>query len=316
MTAQVGYVGQRNTHLTIPVVSSQKVLNADGTVSPSPFLGGNPLLQSQIGSAKTTEASSNQDYNALQAVFQKRLSNGLEFQANYTWSKCMSNSRGFYGAAGQAAPEGHQQNAYDAAAEWGPCYYDAAQAFNGYVTYDLPFGRGRAFGANLNKVVDAIVGSWQINAIATFRSGFPLTVTNFQDSSETGSTGARANCIAPAHILGEFDSPAGGYQWFDPRSYAAPALHTFGTCGNSTVRGPGLHTADLSLSKRFVITERQNLEFRAEAINFTNTPILNAPKAVVPGKVVSNGEFGLGNFGRITSSQGARQLQFALKYHF
>ena len=316
MTAQIGYVGQRNTHLTIPVISSQKVLNPDGTVSPSPFLGGNPLLQSQIGTAKTTETASNQSYNALQAVFQRRLNNGLEFQANYTWSKCMSNSRGFYGATGQAAPEGHQQNAYDAAAEWGPCYYDVTHSFNGYVTYDLPFGRGRAYGHNLNKAENALIGDWQINTILSFRGGFPLTVTNYQDSSQTGSTGPRANCIAPANVFGEMDSPSGGYQWFDPRSYAAPAAHTFGNCGNSTVRGPGITTADLSLSKRFNFTERQNLEFRAEAVNFTNTPILNAPNAIVPGAVVSKGEFGVGNFGRITSSQGARQMQFALKYHF
>ncbi|HSM78060.1 MAG TPA: hypothetical protein VLT57_10560, partial [Bryobacteraceae bacterium] len=89
-----------------------------------------------------------------------------------------------------------------------------------------------------------------------------------------------------------------------------------GNCGVGTVRGPGLSTADISLSKTFSITDRQNVEFRAEAINFTNTPILNAANITVPGTQVSNGNIGIGNFGQITSSQGARQVQFALKYRF
>jgi hypothetical protein len=112
------------------------------------------------------------------------------------------------------------------------------------------------------------------------------------------------------------NSPTGGYQWFDPNSYAAPALGTFGNCGVGTVRGPGLATVDLSLSKTFAFTERQSLEFRAEAINLANTPILGAPNISVPGEQVSNGNIGIGNFGQITSSQGARNVQFALKYRF
>jgi hypothetical protein len=81
---------------------------------------------------------------------------------------------------------------------------------------------------------------------------------------------------------------------------------TFGTCGVGTVRGPGLSTADLSLSKKFRFTESQNLEFRAEFINAFNHPILNAPTRTV----------GNATFGVIQSSQGARNIQFGLKYNF
>jgi len=77
-----------------------------------------------------------------------------------------------------------------------------------------------------------------------------------------------------------------------------------------------LHSAYLSLSKRLFIRETYNLELRAEAINVTNTPILNAPNATVPGAVVSTGNIGTGLFGQITSAQGARNVQFALKFHF
>ena len=122
----------------------------------------------------------------------------------------------------------------------------------------------------------------------------------------------------PTYVItrAEMDSPRGGYQWFNPNSYAAPPIGSFGDCGVGTVRGPGFHSADLSLSKRFTIRENYNLELRAEAINLTNTPILNAPNATVPGTVVSTGNIGTGLFGQITSAQGARNVQFALKFRF
>jgi hypothetical protein len=316
-TAQVGYVGQRNTHLTVPIWISQSILNADGSVSPSYFLSGNPTLQNEIGNARLTATSANQSYHALQASFQKRLSNGLEFLANYTYSKCLTNSIGYYGDGGQATTNIYYwPNAYDGKSQWGNCFYDVTHAFNGYVTYDLPFGRGRAFGSHINRAVDAVAGGWQVNAIVNWHGGFPYTIGNFEDSSQTHSPEPRANCVAPSHVFGKLNAPTGGYQWFDPNSYAAPQLGTFGNCGVGTVRGPGLHTADLSLTKTFSITERQNLEFRAEAINFTNTPILNAANVNLPSGTVANGNFGNGNFGQITSSQGARNIQFGLKYRF
>ena len=319
MTVQLGYVGQRNTHLMVPIIASESIMNSDGTRTPSFYLSGNPTLRAEAGLAKITASTGPQDYAGLQLVFQKRFSRGLEFQANYTWSKCMTNDRGFYGqlgSGGQAAVQGHWQNSYDAAADWGPCYYDVQQAFNGFVTYDLPFGKDRALGRGANKVVNGIIGDWQINMLLNVRGGFPLTVANYTDSSQTGSRDPRASCVAPPDVFGYMNSPSGGYQWFNPNSYAAPAIGSFGNCGVGTVRGPGFHSADLSLSKRFILHEKANLEVRAEAINLTNTPILNAPNATVPGAVVATGNIGTALFGQITSSQGARNVQFALKLHF
>jgi hypothetical protein len=129
------------------------------------------------------------------------------------------------------------------------------------------------------------------------------------DNSKTGSRGGRANCIASAHVFGEQNvDPSiakGGFMWFDPSAYSSTAPGTFGNCGNGTVRGPGLRTVDMSLVKRFPITERQNLEFRGEFINLTNTPILNAPTHTVGSTL-----------GVIQSSQGERNIQFGLKYNF
>ena len=304
-TLQVAYVGQKNDHLVVAQPYLQKQLLPNGTVAPSAYFAGNPALQSDIGNISATEANGNQEYDALQVTLQHQLSRGLQGQFAYTWSKCMTDSIGFYGEGAQAATTSpYAQNVYNRKAEWGPCYYDVEHNVTAYATYDLPFGRGRTFGSNMNKAVNAFVGGWQVNGILSFHGGFPLTVTG-SDASGTNSRGTRANCNSPAIIYGQQNSPLGGYQWFSPASFSQPLAGTFGTCGVGTLRGPGLATADLSASKQFFVTEHQNIEFRAEFINATNHPILQAPNR------------GVGTtLGLLQSSQGARNIQFGLKYNF
>ena len=89
--------------------------------------------------------------------------------------------------------------------------------------------------------------------------------------------GLAPDCISPVSTFGTQNSPLGGYQWFSASSFGAAAPGTFGNCGVGTLRGPGLSTMDMSLSKFFNLTERFKLEFRSEFINLTNTPILNSP---------------------------------------
>ena len=149
------------------------------------------------------------------------------------------------------------------------------------------------------------MGNWQVSGILQLRGGLPLTIFA-SDASGTGSRGARANCNGPARVFGSsHDAPDGGLQWFDPSPYEAPSTGTFGTYGIGTVRGPGLRTADVSLQKGFPIHDEQRIEFRAEFINFTNTPIYSAP-------VTFLGPF----LGKIMSSQGPRNIQFGLKFYF
>jgi len=303
-TFQIGYVGQRTTHLMVPMPYFQSQLLADGTVAPTRFLEGNPTLLGLIGQVSGTASNGNQTYHALQTVLQKRMGNGLQFSIAYTWSKCMSDAIGYYGAGGQSGSQSaYWQNIYDAASEWGPCFYDVSHVGTANVIYELPFGRGRAFGKDMNKFADAVVGGWQVSGIVSLHTGFPLTISG-SDSTGTGSRGARADCLVPGTVFGYRNSSSGGYQWFDPTAYG-PTNGTFGNCGVGTIRGPGLKTLDMSLVKHFNFTEHQNLELRGEAINLTNTPILNAP------------DHGLGStLGLINSSQGARNVQFGLKYNF
>jgi hypothetical protein len=304
VTLQAAYVGQNNDHLMVPVNASQGFLTPSGTVLPSPYLAGNPTLAADNPTDKLTITNGIQNYNALQVSLAKRLSNGLEFQANYSWSHCLTDSIGYYGGYGQGGGNYYYwQNTYNAHSYYGTCYYDVPQAFNAFVTYDIPYGRGRMLGRNLNPVVNALIGDWQLSGIVNVHSGFPFTI-GANDESGTGSFGPLASCTGSPIVLGERNSSSGGYQYWSQSTFYQPSSG-FGNCGVAIIRGPGLHTADLGLSKLFTVTEHQNLELKVQAINFTNTPILNAPSS------------GLGQtLGLVNSSQGAREIQFGLKYNF
>src|SRR5258708_16580219 len=196
-TIQASYVGQRGTHLMVPMPYFQRQLLSDGTTIPSPFLSGNPGIQNQIGQISGTASNGYQKYNSLQIVAQRRFDEGLSVQGNYTWYKCIEDSIGYYGAGGQSAPpSAYWQNLYDKTHERGLCFFDVTHNFSGYVTYDLPFGRNRKFGQHWSRALDAVAGGWQVNALAGFHNGFPLTI-NAVDASGTKSRGPRANCVAP-----------------------------------------------------------------------------------------------------------------------
>ncbi len=104
-------------------------------------------------------------YNALQAVLQKRISNGLEAQVAYTWSHCMTNNSGYYGTWGMRGPDNRRhpyyQNLYDPHADYASCYYDSNNILSAYATYDLPIGKGKLIGNNMNRSSTQVVGGWQ-----------------------------------------------------------------------------------------------------------------------------------------------------------
>jgi len=174
-------------------------------------------------------------------------------------------------------------------------------------------GRGRTFGKSMNRVADALVGGWQLNSIVSVHGGFPLTETA-TDASGTNARSARANCVSAPAILGTTvdaslaNSPSiGGYRYYiNNGNFSQPVAGTFGNCGVATIRGPGFAETDLSVSKKFNFTEKQNLEFRSEWINAMNSVLLQAPTHSVSS--TSNG--------LITSSTLNRNIQFGLKYNF
>ncbi len=329
-TFQIGYVGQRGTHLMVPFDYAQGVLlpnSSCGTppcAGPSPFFHKNPTLYQVLGNNSAnglgavvsgTQSNGTMGYDSLQAVLQKQMSHGLQYQVAYTYSKCMSDSTGYYGAWNNAlSASAYWQNVYDRKSEWAPCYYDATHVLTGYAIYELPIGRGKALGKDLNKVLNTVVGGWAVSPIFTVRSGWPMPVYGAADESGTFGRGARADCGSLPAITGEtpIDQTlfpgVGGFQWFTNNgNFTNPAAGTFGNCTPQLgkLRGPHYTDVDLSLHKDFLLTERFKLQFRADFINAFNHVQLNAPN------------MGLGStMGQITSAQPPRNVQLALKLYY
>jgi len=327
MTFQAAYIGQHSDHLASIVSAGQKILNPNGTTSPGIYLSGNQaLLADGPGQIRLNTTEGIQNYNSLQLSFQRRLATGLAFQANYTWSKCLTNNQGYYGRYGDAAASqasadvSFQQYAYNINQDYGFCDHDVTNVFNGYLTYEIPFGKNRAYGHDSNKFVNAVLGDWQVNTVFTVHGGFPISMLDWAGDPGTGSFQPRPDCVSPSQETPYKNAAQGGYIWFNPLTMADPPAGKFGNCGVSTERGPGIKQVDIGLSKKFAITERQTVEFRAEAINAFNSPIfvVNGYSIdVFSGANISNGVYSpSAPTGIVNTSQGARNLQFALKYSF
>jgi hypothetical protein len=322
-TFQVAYVGQVGNHLMVPFSYGQLVAEPNTAcgkppcTAPSPYFAANETLAGIIGDANVSGTQSNgrMMYNALQAVLQKTMGHGLQYQVSYTFGKCMSNNTGYYGtwstarASSTASP--YWQNVYDPKAEWAPCYYDSANTLTAYAIYDLPFGRGKQFGNDMNKAANAIVGGWTVSPIVSLHSGFPLALyTNASDPTGTGSRGLRPDCNGTNNVWGRRDATAsqgGGFVWFNPSNYTDPTT-TFGTCAPQLghLRGPGYYNWDISLQKNFQLTERFKLQFRTDFLNAFNYVNLAVPNTTV----------NVSTTGVINASQPARNIQFALKLYY
>jgi len=317
-TFQIGYVGQRGTHLMVPFSYSQRQLLTPSAscpapcTGPSPFFANNPALLGTISKFTSgTQSNGNMYYHALQAVLQKQMSNGLQYQVAYTYSKCMTDNSGYYGSWGALATTAspYWQNIYNPKAEWAPCYYDATHILSSYAIYELPVGRGKAFGKDMNSVANAIVGGWTISPIISLHTGFPMTPYGSGDQSGTNSRSSRPNCNSIANVQGRVPgSGFNGIQWFTNKgNFSVPSVGTFGSCPAQLgwLRGPGYGDLDLSLQKNFQLTERYKLQFRSDFVNAFNHVNLNAP------------DMGLGaTMGQITGAQDPRNIQFALKFYY
>jgi hypothetical protein len=185
--------------------------------------------------AGTNMSNSNQNYNALQAVLKERGSHGLDGQLAYTYSKCLSNSPGYFGTgwgSTEAQSSGGQpgwENIYQPNLDYGPCYYDQTHIFSAYYSYQLPLGRGRMFGKDAGPVLNAVIGGWQFSGILSLHSGNALTLNDFGgwgaygDHSGTNSVGPYTlsnlpNCNGPINIVNQSVPYSGGVpahiQWF------------------------------------------------------------------------------------------------------
>jgi hypothetical protein len=329
MTVQAGYVGQHGIHEMVPTPYLQGRIAgeagcapvAPATTCPSIYFSGNPAFQSDISQISGTASIGSSNYHALQAVLQKRFSNGLNYQVAYTFSRCRTDNSGYYGNWGaQAAPANpYYQNLYDPRADWANCFFDSKNVLSAYAVYEIPFGHGKHWGGGSSSVVNAIAGGWSVNPIVSVHSGFPVALYDFSfangDPANTGSRGERPDCGAGAgRTFGRqkyFDPSSGafaGYQWFDNGPYTHPtAASPFGSCpAQGPVVGPGYADVDLSLQKNFPITESVRLQFRSDFINAFNHVNLYTPNSSCCG----------GTMGVVSTSSSPRVIQFALKLYY
>ena len=197
--------------------------------------------------------------------------------------------------------------------DYGKCPQNTASLFNGYVVYELPFGHGRQFASNINRLEDLAIGGWRVSTSFVLHSGFAQTIFANSDTSGTGGFSTRANCNfgVPSTVPMVFNPNTQLLTFLNPAAVSEPANGTFGNCPVGAFDGPDYKSADLSVAKDFSITERHKLEFRMDAVNIFNHPIFNFGQ-----EFDGQHTAGASNYGQIDSSQGSRQIQFALKYTF
>lgn len=345
----VGYAGNKIDHMSDIYLYNQKQITSTGQIVPGPYM--TQLIANGVGQARYNNSDGISRFNALEVEMAQKAFHGLNYQLNYTWSKCMTNSLGYFGSYGDEegigesqteATQNFFQNEYDPKADYGRCSTDVASYFGGYVLYALPFGHGKVLGNSVNPVVNQVIGGWELASDLNFHTGFGITpfAGTFQSdsnansaSSLTGSYQPRPNCVAgvntnqPLQTV-QIGSSIGKVN-LNPAAVAPTNNGQFGNCQTGSLRGPSLKTADLNIIKNFPIHESLNLAFNAQFINLTNTPIFSVPSSYwgpysscascsgVRTTGVNGGLAGsTGSFGLLDGSNPGRTIQLSLKLDF
>lgn len=273
----------------IPVVAKPAAPAASNR--PNPYLGAGFFWYT----------AGNSSYNALQFDVTRRLSQRLQFRANYTWAKNLDMNSALTIAQAQNQPQMIYDRT-DLRRDWGPSALTPTSQASISGHYDLPFGSNAAKGAA------KLYSGWQLNGISSLLSGFPFTPLAGSNISGDGNT---RNPDRP-NMSATFSGPLILHkqsQWFDPKAFTAPAAGTFGSLGRGTFRGPGLADVDLSLAKNTSITERVSMQFRAEFFNAFNHVNLGPPNTTVFSGAAVSPSAGLIS----TLATDSRRVQLGLK---
>jgi len=303
----IGYFGSKGTHLEVDRNINQPAILGNFLPGSKPFTAISPTSQFLPGktlSNRITErdSNSNSNYNALWITANQHVSHGLQFNASYTYSHSIDEvSRNNAGII--------VQDSSNIFSSRGSSDFDARHRFVANAIYDLPFKGNR------------LVSGWKLAPIFTIQSGNPFSVV----LATTGTNGAgntvRPNLIAPVQISG---NPA---QWITNAlsAFSVPPSTSFGNLGRNAFYGPGFSNLDLALIKNTKITERVNVQFRADAFDLFNHPNFGNPGGgngfvVLPATLTPTT---LATFTTITSTRfptadsgSSRQLQLALKLQF
>jgi hypothetical protein len=291
LTLDVGYVGSANKKQVGYYPINAAPTPSPGALQPRRLL---PDFGSMAGGSN--RFSSN--YHAMQVKLLKRFSGGLQFNANYTWGRCMDEQ--------SSLAETKTQNPYNLHDDYSRCSYDLQHIFRLSYVFDLPFGRGRAIGGSWNRGVDAVLGGWSLEGITQIQSGAPINVQlGFDNANVDGRTIQRPDVLRDPN-----NGPKTPDEWFDTKAFVQPRPFTFGNAGAFAVADDGRHTWDIALQKQFAIREGHLLQVRAESFNTANHV------SMLPAGAGGTVTFSSSAFGRVTSATPARQVQLGIRYRF
>ena len=302
MTLEAGYIGSASVHL-------QRTVYANDSVPGGPIANRNLRRPwPDLGFIQAVEAPSHASYHALQARLQQRFAHGFTLLAAYSWEKSIDDGSGIRQALGDTYVP---SDGADLRSERGLSAFHFGQKLTVSGLWELPFGRGKSVGGDVNKYLNHLVGGWQLGGIVTLEGGFPFSVTcqNNATYQNTDST-CRADATGISPVLDNPD-PA---RWFNQAAFtnrlnftAGVGPYRFGNSARNNLTGPGLVQVDASLFKSFRFTERVELDFRAEFFNLPNHPNFGQPAATV----------GVADFARISSTRtDQRQIQLGLRLTF
>lgn len=295
MAANIAYVGSHGMNLAFPIDFDQIPKDKLGPNDQSGPTNARPYPNYQSIGGQHWVAISN--YNALQATIQKRLSNGVQFNFNYTWSKFLNESE----SCAFNCATAYIQDGYDPGANYGPSSFDIRHMFKGRITYQLPFGYGQQFLSN-NSILAEAIGGWQTAATIMVQTGSPFTPIMENNNSYANVT------QYPNQVGNPKAGPHGTTdQWFNVNAFMQPTAGTFGDVRRNALYGPSLSNVNFSLGKNFHIWREGVFQIRADASNVFNHPSFGLP----------DNQIGPGHSAQITSvTVGGRQVEILGRLSF
>ncbi len=251
----------------------------------------------------------NTEFNALQVTVAKTFTKGLALNANYQWASAWGDQTQYW------TWDHHITHLRDSNVR--------AQAFTSYGSYDLPFGRGKQFAQNVNRVTDMIIGGWQLAYSLNWSGGLPFSVNmgggfgaNQDCNHNTGGSGAPCRPNTSGHMKTGLSNPANNgssgtisknFFTSQPQLFSFPGLDVIGNAGANTYRGPSFFNTDMNLVKSFTIHESIVAKFRFDAFNAFNHINAGGPDGNI---------FGTGHITGLAPGPGPRQLVFSARVQF
>jgi hypothetical protein len=276
------------------------------------------FLSPQFAALYAWRSISNANYNAMQASLRHRLTHGLQFDFNYTFSKSIDISSDANRITAEGGLGGQIINPWDPTATRAVSDFDTTHQLNTNWIWELPFGNGRKFASSSHGVVEALIGGWQLTGLARWTSGFPVGISNGAQWPTNWQLSGYATQIAPVVTRGAVKNPDGSVNIFGTPDQAAAALNSFQgdfpgqVGGRNTLRGNGFAGLDAGVDKRWKMPwkESHSLQFRWEVFN-----VLNLTRFDVA--TVNNSITNASTFGQYTALlTNPRTMQFALRYEF